>query len=105
MLDQNKPALPTYSFNVNGATINTFHIPKAGEGHPKHQHEYNHVTMVHSGRLLVTTPKVTFEMTKDTRPILFPADEWHELEAIEDGTVFTNVFGENQASQFNPNDM
>lgn len=97
--------MPTYSFTVNGATINTFHIPKAGEGHPKHEHDFDHVTLVHAGRLLVTTPNVTFEMTKDTKPILFPANEWHELEAIEDGTVFTNVFGEGQEYQNKPSDM
>ena len=105
MLDQSKPALPTYSFNVEGATINTFNIAKAGEGHPKHEHDYDHVTLVHAGKLKVTTPNVVFEMTKDTKPILFPANEWHELEAMEDGTVFTNVFGLNKDAQRLPTDM
>lgn len=105
MLDPNKPALPTYSFTVNGATINVFHVPVAGEGHPKHVHDYDHVTVVHAGKLLVTTPNVQFEMTKDSKPIVFPANEWHELEAIEDGTVFCNVFGEGTEGQRNVTDM
>jgi quercetin dioxygenase-like cupin family protein len=105
MLDPNKPAMPTYTFNVNGATINTFHVEKAGEGHPKHVHDYDHVTMVHSGKLLVTTHDTQFTMTKENKPILFPANQWHELEAIEDCTVFTNVFGENQEGQRNVSDM
>jgi quercetin dioxygenase-like cupin family protein len=106
MLDQSKQAFPTYSFTVNSTTINTFHIDLAGEGHPKHVHEYDHVTLVHSGRLLVTTENNgTFEMTKDYRPVRFPANQWHELEAMEDGTVFTNVFGAGQEGQRPPADM
>jgi quercetin dioxygenase-like cupin family protein len=33
-------------------------------------------------------------ITKMTQPILLPANEWHEIEALEDGTVFVNVFAE-----------
>jgi hypothetical protein len=33
-------------------------------------------------------------MTKDTKPVNLMANEWHELEALEDGTVFINVFAE-----------
>jgi hypothetical protein len=33
-------------------------------------------------------------MTKDTQPVNLPAYEWHEIEALEDGTVFVNVFSE-----------
>lgn len=105
MLDPNKQAMPTYSFNVDGVTVNTFHIPKAGEGHPKHEHKYDHVTQVHAGRLLVTTPSVVFEMTPTTKPIKFPANEWHELEALEDGTVFMNIFAVGKEAQMAPADM
>ena len=31
-------------------------------------------------------------MTKDTQPVNLVANEWHEIEALEDGTVFVNVF-------------
>lgn len=33
-------------------------------------------------------------MTKDTQPVNLRANEWHEIEALEDGTVFVNVFAE-----------
>lgn len=105
MLDQSKQALPRFVFTVDGCTINTFHIAKAGEGHPKHQHEYEHVTQVHSGRLLCTMAHTSFEMTKDTTPIKFPANEWHELEALEDGTVFCNVFAAGKDAQLLASDM
>jgi hypothetical protein len=33
-------------------------------------------------------------MTKESQPITLKANEWHEIEALEDGTVFCNVFAE-----------
>ena len=33
-------------------------------------------------------------MTKDTQPVNLVANDWHEIEALEDGTVFVNVFAE-----------
>ena len=105
MMKSNIPALPTFSFDVNNATINVFTGINAGDGHPKHEHDYDHVTTVTSGRLKVTTPNVSFEMDKNTKPILFPANEWHELEALEDNTSFINVFGLNQQGQRSVSDM
>ena len=105
MLDQSKQAEPRFVFHVDGCTINTFHIDKAGEGHPKHVHDYEHVTQVHAGRLLVTMAHTTFEMDKHSKPIKFPANEWHELEAIEDNTVFCNVFALGKHAQRRVTDM
>jgi hypothetical protein len=50
--------------------------------------------MVHAGSLLVTKEGKSLTMTKDTQPVNLVAAEWHELEALEDGTVFVNVFAE-----------
>ena len=33
-------------------------------------------------------------VTKETQPINLVENDWHEIEAAEDGTVFINVFGE-----------
>tara|TARA_R110000803_G_scaffold135609_3_gene202561 strand:- start:1803 stop:2120 length:318 start_codon:yes stop_codon:yes gene_type:complete len=102
MLQGKMQAMPAFSFNINDMTVNIFNIPTAGEGHPKHVHNYDHVTAVHSGKILVTTEKHgSFELTKDSPPVLFPKDEWHELEALEDGTSFTNYFGLNANNQTN----
>lgn len=105
MLDQSKVAYPRFFFTVDGCTINTFHIDKAGTGHPKHEHDYDHVTQVHAGRLLITTPNTSFEMDKNSKPVRFPAKEWHELEALEDGTVFCNVFAEGKEVHRDLHDM
>ena len=31
-------------------------------------------------------------MTSNTQPVNLVAREWHEIEALEDGTVFVNIF-------------
>ena len=85
-----KTLTPIYSFTFNGVTNNIYHA-NVDEGLPKHEHDYAHVTACHSGRLLVTKENARLEMTKDTQPVLLTENEWHELEALEDGTVFCNT--------------
>jgi hypothetical protein len=50
--------------------------------------------MVHAGSLVARKEGKELVMTKDTQPVNLVAAEWHELEALEDGTVFVNVFAE-----------
>ncbi len=33
-------------------------------------------------------------LTKHDKPVNLKAGEWHEIEALENGTVFVNVFAE-----------
>lgn len=84
---------PAHSFVYDGAQLNVYHASK-GEGLPKHQHAYAHATMCCSGSLIVRTKKVVKLLTKESKPVNLVANEWHELEAAEDGTVFINVFAE-----------
>jgi hypothetical protein len=84
---------PKYTFTYDGATLNIFHANK-GEGLPAHQHNFAHATMCHAGSCWVRKEGKELLMTKDTQPINLVADEWHEIEAAEDGTVFVNVFAE-----------
>jgi quercetin dioxygenase-like cupin family protein len=84
---------PVHSFVYDGAQINVYHANK-GEGLPKHQHIYAHATMCNSGSCIIRKENKEFTMTKDTKPVNLIANEWHEIEAVEDGTVFINVFAE-----------
>lgn len=68
--------------------------PRYSEGLSKHSHTFSHLTMCHSGSCLVRNERRSLVMTKDTQHINLVADEWHEIEALEDGTVFVNVFAE-----------
>jgi quercetin dioxygenase-like cupin family protein len=84
---------PTHSFTYDGAQLNVYHADK-GQGLEKHQHNYAHATMCNAGSCLVTLEGRSYTMTKDSKPLNLPSGEWHEIEAVEDGTVFVNVFAE-----------
>jgi quercetin dioxygenase-like cupin family protein len=82
-----------HSVTYDGTTLNVYHVNK-GQGLPRHEHTFAHLTMVHAGSALITKEGKELVMTKDTQPVNLLANEWHELEALEDGTVFVNVFAE-----------
>lgn len=84
---------PTHDFTFAGATLSVFHANK-GEGLPRHEHVYSHATVCHAGRCAVRKENVYVELTKESQPVTLRANEWHEIEALEDGTVFCNVFAE-----------
>lgn len=84
---------PVHQVTYDGATLNVYHANK-GQGLPRHEHAYAHLTMCHAGSILVTKEGKSLTMTKDTQPVNLIANEWHEIEALEDGTVFVNVFAE-----------
>lgn len=82
-----------HSFNYDGVTLNIYHANKS-EGLPKHKHEYSHATICNSGSIIIRKENKELIMTKDTQPVNLVANEWHEIEALEDGTVFVNVFAD-----------
>ena len=84
---------PSHSFIYDGAQLNKYHANK-GEGLPKHEHQYAHATMCCSGSCVVRKENKEVILTKDSSPVNLIANEWHEIEALEDGTVFINVFAE-----------
>jgi hypothetical protein len=50
--------------------------------------------MCNAGSCIVRKENVELVMTKETQPVNLKAEEWHEIEALEDGTVFVNIFSE-----------
>jgi hypothetical protein len=87
------PIAPRFAVTQDGTTLNVYH-PAKGEGLPRHEHVYAHLTMCHSGSIVVRKEGRELVMTKDTQPVNLVPSEWHEIEALEDGTVFVNVFAE-----------
>lgn len=85
--------MPTHQVTYNGASINVFHANK-GEGLPHHEHVYAHLTICHAGSCVIRKEGIEKIVDKNTQPINLKANEWHEIEALEDGTVFVNVFAE-----------
>lgn len=84
---------PVHHFTYDGAAINVFHADM-GEGLPRHAHAFAHATCCHAGSVKISNERRSLVMTKDTMPINLTAGEWHEIEALENGTVFVNVFAE-----------
>ena len=88
-----KTVFARFIVTQDGATLSVYHANK-GEGLPKHEHTFSHLTMCHSGSCVVSNERRSLVMTKDTQPVNLVANEWHEIEALEDNTVFVNVFAE-----------
>ena len=84
---------PAHSFSYDGARMNIYHANK-GQGLPKHDHIYSHATFCMAGRCAVRKEGKEVIVDKNTQPINLIANEWHEIEALEDNTVFCNVFSE-----------
>lgn len=84
------PSVPTHTFSFNGVTTNVYRA-QSGEGLSKHSHDVPHITFVARGATIVRKEGKSLVMTPETQPVLLPAIEWHEIEAIEDNTVFINI--------------
>lgn len=84
---------PTHKFNYVGAIMAVYHADKE-QGLTLHQHEYNHATVCHVGSCVVRVKGKEIILTPFSQPIDLPANIPHEIEALEDGTVFVNVFAE-----------
>jgi quercetin dioxygenase-like cupin family protein len=84
---------PTHSFTYNGAQLNVYHA-NVGEGLTKHEHNFSHATMCNAGSCKVSLEGRNYIIDKNSTPLNLPANEWHEIEALEDGTVFVNIYAE-----------
>lgn len=84
---------PRFSVNQDGTQLNIYHADK-GEGLPRHEHTFPHLTICHAGSIAIRKEGKEVVRTKDSQPVNLVANEWHEIEALEDGTVFVNVFAE-----------
>ena len=84
---------PRFTVTQDGTTLNIYHANK-GEGLLRHEHTYAHLTMCHAGSIAIRKEGKEVVRTKDNQPVNLVANEWHEIEALEDGTVFVNMFAE-----------
>lgn len=86
-----KQILPTHTFVYKFTENNVFHANK-GEGLSKHEHIYSHATICHSGSIVIRKENKEVIATKDSGAYNLIANEWHEIEALENNTVFVNIF-------------
>jgi len=85
---------PVHDFTYDGATVRVYHANK-GQGLPQHSHIFSHATMCNAGSCIVRTESGGDHLiNKMSQPLNLSANKWHEIEALEDNTVFVNIFSE-----------
>ena len=86
-----KTISPTKSYTYNSTTFNVYHA-NAGEGLPKHDHIYDHLSSCQAGSCIIRKEGKELVLIKNSDPVNLVANEWHEIEALEDNTIFVNIF-------------
>jgi hypothetical protein len=82
---------PTYTFLYDKVRFSVYHA-NVGEGLPRHEHTFAHLTMCVAGQAAIRKENLYKEMDKNTTPVILKEKEWHEVEALVDNTIFINVF-------------
>jgi quercetin dioxygenase-like cupin family protein len=81
----------TRHFTYMGLTVNEYRAD-TGAGIARHEHEHAHLTLCVQGKCLVRKEGREIVLDCTSKPVELRGREWHEIEAVEDGTVFLNVF-------------
>lgn len=84
------PAILHRSFNYKGIRISEF-LANKGEGLPKHEHTYSHGVMCIAGSCAIRKENLELVLTPSDSAVVLAANEWHEIEALEDNTIFVNM--------------
>ena len=84
---------PKHFFTYGETALNVYHANK-GQGIPSHSHEYSHATVCMAGSCKLTQDNKSVVVDKNSIPVNLLAGKLHEIEALENGTVFVNVFAQ-----------
>lgn len=82
---------PAHVFNYGKTSFNVYHANR-GEGLARHEHTFSHATVCNAGSCIIRKEGREKIINKYTQPIDLAANEWHEIETLEDGSVFVNIF-------------
>ena len=88
-----KTVTPFNTFSFAGARVYVYRANK-GYGLPRHEHAYAHGFVVASGSAVVRVEGKESVRTPDSPALNLVANAWHEIEALEKGTVFINILEE-----------
>jgi quercetin dioxygenase-like cupin family protein len=80
-----------YVFDYQGLKFTNYSGNK-GEGLPKHEHG-EHFVMVACGKVCIRKENIYKELSAGDPPLILRGGEWHEIEILEDNTVFINSGG------------
>jgi quercetin dioxygenase-like cupin family protein len=82
---------PIFRYNYN-KTNNSIYKANTGDGLPKHEHTFAHTTLCIQGKIIVRKENKELIVNMYDKPLLLTENEWHEIEALEDNTIFINQF-------------
>jgi quercetin dioxygenase-like cupin family protein len=85
------PAKLSFSYSYNN-TSNAIYKASIGEGLPKHEHTFAHTTVCIQGKIIVRKNNKEIIIGERESPLLLTENEWHEIESLEDNTIFINQF-------------
>jgi quercetin dioxygenase-like cupin family protein len=85
--------IPKVQYNYAGL-VNAMYVANIGEGLPRHEHETAHLTFCLHGSIAVRKENFNGVLKQGDMPLNLRENEWHEIEALEDGTVFINQFAQ-----------
>jgi quercetin dioxygenase-like cupin family protein len=84
---------PKHEITYGGSQVRVYHVNKK-EGISMHSHNYSHATICMAGSCKLTQEGKSVITDKDSTPVNLLGGKFHEIEALEDGTVFVNIFAE-----------
>ncbi len=82
---------PKHSVTLNNVHFAIYHA-EPGQGVGKHEHLYAHATFCPSGKIKINKENLEVFMDKNSNPVMLSGETWHQIEAVEEGTVFVNVW-------------
>jgi hypothetical protein len=82
---------PSNRFEYEGMQ-SAIYYANVNEGLPKHEHINAHLTVCLNGKILVRKESKSAILTPEDEPLVLAGKEWHEIEALENGTIFMNQF-------------
>jgi quercetin dioxygenase-like cupin family protein len=84
------PAVLNRSFVYKGVRISDF-IANKGQGLPRHEHIYSHGVFCGAGSCVIRKENLELVLTSKDDAVVLSANQWHEIEALEDNTVIINI--------------
>lgn len=81
---------PYHSFEYANVIFNVY-FAEVGEGLPLHEHLFNHAVICQAGSCVIRLKGKEHILHPKSQPVDLPANVPHEIEALQSGTVFTNI--------------
>jgi hypothetical protein len=82
---------PKFVVEHNETGVSIYHADK-GEGIPRHEHEHPHLIACLNGSCVIRKENIEKIIDNESKPIKLVELEWHEIEALENGTVFISIY-------------